>query len=210
MAGRPAPSAVTIEAVEGDPALERWVEPASRLITAEFPRPAMQTTPEVLRWHLTGIAFDGVRPIAATATRDGKLLGFAAATPRPLTCEQDAAVVYLVSLVCVASRARGTGIASWLYDTLLEAIRQRSGRALTFAIEQSAGLRVLESAYPRHGFTGQRLGSMPPYAVLRGRVATGSAATATWPEPVLALARSAAVRRHLDRDPRSSELVGGG
>ena len=209
MAGNPAPPAVIVELIEGDRSLERWLAAASQLITAEFPRPALETSADLLRWHLTGIAFDDIRPLAVTATLNGDLVGFAAATPRPLRCGADAGVAHVVSFVCVASSARGCGIASRLYDTLLEGVAQRSGRALTFAIDGSPGMAALESAYARHGFAEQALGLMPPYAVMRGRIGTGSAPMARRAAPTLTLADSVALRRHLDGDPRGSRLVGG-
>jgi hypothetical protein len=57
VAGNPAPAAVSVQLLVGDAAIDPWLDRAAELIEREFPRPAMQTTAGLLRWHLTGIAF---------------------------------------------------------------------------------------------------------------------------------------------------------
>ena len=199
--------AIVFELLDSDDAIAPWLKPAELLIAEAFPRPAMETTTALLAWHLTGVTFGSVRPFAVIATTGDRLIGFAGATPRPLTCAGLYAVGYIVSFVSVAPSARGRGVAAQLYDQLLRALPDKS-RVLTFAIERSDGMTVLEPAYVRNGFTGQSLGLFPPYAVFRQRIASGTTVAGPAEEPTVALADDADVMQHLDADPRGAVHVG--
>lgn len=200
---------IGFQLLASDAAIARWIEPAAPLIRDAFPRPAMETTAELLRWHLTKVRFGAVRPLVVIATIDDRLIGFAGATPRPLTCAGHAAIGYVVSFVSVAATERGRGVAARLYDRLLQAMPAEAGRVLTFAVDGSGGMAALERAYPRNGFTGRCLGSLPPYAVLRQRVRSEAAAAVAADEPVLALAYHEEFAQHLDLDPRGAVRVDG-
>ena len=200
---------IVVDLLDSDAAIAPWLPRAAQLIADAFSRPTMETTAALLAWHLTGVTFGSVRPVAAIATSGDRLIGFAAATPRPLACAGHHAFAYVVSFVSVALSARGRGVAMALYDQLLRALPDASP-VLTFAIEGSVGMAVLERAYPRNGFTGQSLGVFPPYAVLRQRVGSGAAPAAPAETPTIMLADDAATTRHLDADPRGAVRVGTG
>jgi GNAT superfamily N-acetyltransferase len=200
---------IVFQLLDTDEAIARWLNAAEELIAGAFPRPAMETTAALLAWHLMGVQFGPIRPLAVVATLDHHLVGFAGATPRPLTCAGEYGVAHVVSFVSVAPSARGRGVAAQLYDRLLRAL-PGIGRVLTFAIDGSSGMTALERAYARNGFSGRSLGALPPYAVLRQRVGSGTAALIPADEPTIALADDTDLIRHLEADPRGSAAVGPG
>lgn len=192
--------------LDSDETIVPWLGPATQLIAEAFPRPAMETNAELLAWHLTS-SLGRLTGLAAIATVDSALVGFAGATPRRLTCGGATATAHVVSFVAVAASMRGRGVAAQLYDTLLAGMPPDS-RVLTFAIDDSPGMAALGNAYPRNGFTGQALGLFPPYAALRQRVGSGTAAGSAASELTIELGDDAATARHLDTDPRGARRVG--
>ncbi|MGH7594200.1 MAG: GNAT family N-acetyltransferase [Gemmatimonadales bacterium] len=197
-----------VKLLAGDAVMLPWIEHAVQLIQDAFPRPSMEITAALLRWHLTGVRFGTVRPLAAAATLHGRLIGFAGATPRPLRCGGHTAVGHVVSFVSVAASERGQGVAAQLYDRLLQALAAENGAVLTFAADAGAGMAALERAYPRNGFSGHSLGWLAAFGVLRRGVRSDVAPAVSGNDGVLTLADDERLGRHLDLDPRGSARVG--
>ncbi|HEX3866451.1 MAG TPA: GNAT family N-acetyltransferase [Gemmatimonadaceae bacterium] len=199
---------VELQLLDTDAAISRVLAPAEQLIAAAYPRPTMEMNALLLAWHLTGVAFDSVRPMAAAAFVGDRLVGFAGATPRRFTLDGTCGVGHVVSFVAVAPDLQGRGVGGRLYDQLLSAAPP-DARVLTFAVEGSAGMIAIERAYPRNGFVAKSLGVIPPYAVFRSRTQTSSGRVDAdvERESVLAMAHGVEVARHLDKDPRGSVQV---
>jgi len=196
--------------LSGAAAIAPWIAAARALMHDVFARPGLETTPELLGWYLSRFAGAPPEPLAAVATRGNTLVAFAGAAPRQLSCNGRLASGYLVSFVCVAASEQGQGVGSALYDALLQDIHARGKCVLTFAIDGSAGARAIERSYPRNGFVGQSLGTLPAFGVFRGRAKLPDNSSASAPAPFLALAGGAEALQHLDTDPRGGRRVAGG
>ncbi len=200
-------SAVMVNLVDGP---VRIASKAAALITAAFPVPSLEMTSAYLEW-LLGTELSGSPPTRAAAAFDrDRLVGFAAAMPRPLALADTQEWGYVVSFVAVHPDFRGIGLSHELYRTLLEPIASERCPVLTFAVAESAGAQAIRSAYPRAGFVGTELEPLSAWGALRGRQRERVEPLQVAEAPTLVLHDSPDVGRHLDADPRGSVALADG
>lgn len=205
-------SETTLQAVDPQGA----ARPASDVLTAAWPAPALSYSESYLRWQLTFPGADGATPVAVAAIDRNRWVGFAAATPRRVTVADRPCWVHLVSFVGVRPEARGRRLASALYQCLLERLLAQSAvGVVTFAQENSLGLAALESAYRRAGYDRVELGVYRPLGMML-RPDTGSSAgdaappgvPAVDPQALVANAPDGPTWRHYLADPRKPRWAG--
>ena len=142
---------------------------ASEILNEAWRPPALDYTPEYMRWQLS---FPGPWPVPAVMAFNGSApAGFAAATPRRVRYGGTHYDAVVLSFVCVRPEYQGQGIARGLYERLLERIAVLGCLVITYTTPGSAGDRVLQHAYPEAGFTMHAIGEYAMHA----RVAKGAA-----------------------------------
>lgn len=159
--------AVAVE-VSGGSRAGVFADAASALITAGYPRPALEQDAATLRWHMAA-RVGGLEAKAAVALDGDTPIGFAAATPRMLSLAGDSAPAFVVSFVVVSPTWRKQGLAQRLYDALLHVLAPIGAPILTYAIDDSPGMHALVSAYDRHGFAPRAFSPVQPWGAIRGR-----------------------------------------
>ena len=193
---------------------------ASRVLRESFPLPCPDYSPEYLRWQLS---FPGRNSSIAVAAFDGQeMVGFAAATPRPIRFQQVASECFIVSFVAVRPHWRGQGVAADLYSELLAVVRQTTAPILTFASPNSPGQRSLHRAYEVAQIPIRKLGRYPvfgsPLSLVTRNASTWGVQESNSAEFIHALETcsendtisanpNSAVLDHYARDPRPRKLV---
>jgi len=193
-----------VGAVAGATVLHRTAE-AADLIRAAYPAGSIVMDREYLDWVLAPREDLARDPVAALATDEDELVGFAAAAPVALALDHSHHPADIVSFVAVAPTHRGAGLARALYACLLEELRARrtTPLVLTFAQAGTAGAALIERCYPEAGWTGTELVPTAPRGILRRRLARVTAADASVQRAAhLTLADDAVTAARMRRDPR--------
>lgn len=190
-------------------------ESAAAVLTRAWPPPALRYTADYLRWQFTFPGDGAIRPVAVAASGQGGFLAFAGATPRRIRLGPETLWAQLVSFVAVDPDRQGQGLASRLYDVLLAQVAaQGAGAVVTFAVDASAGLAALRSAYRRHGWAETDLGPIDALGVVlpgggKGlREGEGNpSAVAPAGQVLVDNAPDAATLAHYFRDPRGAQWI---
>jgi GNAT superfamily N-acetyltransferase len=148
---------------------------ASELLNEAWRPPALDYTPEYMRWQLS---FPGPWLAPAVMAFSGSTpAGFAAATPRRVCFRGTHYDAMVLSFVCVRPEYQAQGIASGLYEHLLARIAGLGCLVITYTASGSAGDRVLRRAYREAGFSMHPIGE---YAVYAGMVKGGTPGVTPW------------------------------
>jgi GNAT superfamily N-acetyltransferase len=145
---------------------------ASELLTCAWPLPTLQYSAPYLAWQLS---FPGPHtPRAVAAFDEGRMVGFAGATPRRIWNGEAFYDAWMISFVAVHPDMRKHGVAGRLYELLLAELQALGGPIITFAIRGSGGQRAIEKAYPAAGYRLYATGSYPVYGCLARAVPDGA------------------------------------
>lgn len=181
---------------------------AAELLNRAWPRPAMEYSEAYIDWQMN---FPGAGRIMGIRS-GGALVAMGADTPRRMSLGTEVLQVRIVSFIAVDPAWRGQGLAEEVYRGLLEGIQEP---VLTFAMEASAGQRLIEKMYPKMGFQLQRVASCP----VMGKLPQGAQSEwevkerelGLWVEAgakdVLMAAPNEVEQEHWMRDPRRCCLM---
>lgn len=144
-----------------------WSQQASRVLREAWAPPSIDYSESYLAWQF---AFPGGLDAPAALAREAdEVVAFAGATSRRLRCAERYVDAVIVSFVAVRPAWRGSGLGGRLYAALLGKLQQLGIPVITFALQGSAGERLLLKEYPRAGFRVRRLEDYAGYtASVRG------------------------------------------
>lgn len=148
----------SVDAVSG-------AQQASALLSAAWPVPALDYSPHYIAWQF-GFPSSENPPLAVAALEGGAWIGFLGSTPRRICLQDCIADVSLVSFAAVHPDSRGRGVAAALYQELLGRLASRGAAVITFAQRATAGVRVIERAYPAAGYRLQAIGDYCVYGCI--------------------------------------------
>ncbi|AKT43238.1 GNAT family N-acetyltransferase [Chondromyces crocatus] len=195
-------------------------EQSATVLREAWVPPVLNYSDEYLEWQLR---FPGAPVIGVTARSGDDVGGFAAITPRRLKFRGEASLAYLLSFVAVRPAFRGRGVASKLYDELLDALKGSGLPAVVYVDEHSpaaqrsllgsaerVGMRVKHlGQYANHGFApsheSERIPLIVRDATDHGEVL--SLIDACKDERVLWAAPDDALLDYYERDPRGRKLL---
>jgi len=144
-----------------------FADTAAGILREAWPPPALDYSPEYVRWQLGYPSASGQAP-AVAAFDDTIPVGFAAVTPRGIGWGSHHWQSGIVSFVSVRPEWQKKGIAAALYSALLEKISAAGMLVVTFAAADSPGEKTLLRSYEQAGFRIHPLGRYPVYgAVIR-------------------------------------------
>ncbi|PWT78846.1 MAG: hypothetical protein C5B58_14630 [Acidobacteria bacterium] len=140
---------------------------ASFILEEAWTPPVPSYSPEYLKWQMS---FPSAAPGHAVAAFDGpEPVGFAGTTGRRLRNASVTIDVVVVSFVAVRPGWHRRGIASGLYETLLQRLFEVGATVVTYATPSSAGDNAILKVYPLAGFDVVSLGTYNGYGFAQRR-----------------------------------------
>jgi GNAT superfamily N-acetyltransferase len=133
-----------------------YVEEAAQVLRDSWRVPCVHYTSSYLYWQCS-YRLDS-DAIAAVAIDGNSLIGHSTIIPRRMEIHGRSIDAYHLTFVCVVPEHRCRGIASRLYDAILQEVGRQNWPLIAFTREDSPGDRAFSSGIKRANFTHHQLG----------------------------------------------------